>query len=248
MPLSLKVALLHMAVTHKDPTANRKVLLTLIDKAAGEGAQLIPAPEMALSGYSFDHRGDIAPYTEAVDGPTLTQIGERARLHGVFICVGLALSHPSTGIFTNSAVAVDPDGRVVCRYDKINAEGRWACPGDPRRNNTFETPWGRMGILIFSDTYHSLLPRVTALRKVDLLLVPANWPPTGINPKKDAICLSSLRKKFPQQPEYWEVSEPSNRWRSLSAPTTRPVYGFLPKAIGAGGNQRQDRAEPAVLL
>lgn len=40
-----------------------------------------------------------------------------------------------------------------------------------------------MGVLICSDTYNGLMPRITALRGADLLLVPANWPPTGLNPR-----------------------------------------------------------------
>lgn len=182
MSSALKIALIHMAVTYKDPAANRERLLALIDEAAKQGARLIVAPEMALSGYSFESRADIVPYVETIDGPTVTRIRERAETHGVYICAGLAFCDPGTGIFTNSAVAAAPNGRVVCRYDKINAESRWACPGDPRQDNTFDTPWGRVGILICSDSYHALIPRITALREVDLLLVPANWPNAGIDP------------------------------------------------------------------
>jgi hypothetical protein len=96
----------------------------------------------------------------------------------------LALEDAPSGIFTNSAVVIDPCGEVVCRYDKINAESRWACPGNPRRDNTFETPWGRVGVLICSDSYYGLMPRVTALRGADLLLVLANWPSAALEPRE----------------------------------------------------------------
>lgn len=180
----LRIALLHISVAYGRPEENRQALLGMIDRAARAGADLIVAPEMALSGYSFDSRDAIAPLVEYLDGPTVTAVGDLARLHGVYVCVGLALEEPRTGIFYNSAVVVDPAGKVACRYNKINAESRWACPGDARQKNVFVTPWGRMGLLICSDSYYGLMPRVTALRGADLLLMPANWPPSGLDPRE----------------------------------------------------------------
>jgi predicted amidohydrolase len=180
----LALGLVHAAIQHGDPAVNRRELMAHIDAAAAGGAQIILAPEMAISGYGFDNRREITPFVETMAGDTLTVVAERARRHGVYICIGLALCSGSGSIFTNSAVLVDPRGRVACRYDKIGAESRWACPGDPGRDNTVQTPWGRLGILICSDTYHGLMPRVTALRGADLLLVPANWPPAGFDPRE----------------------------------------------------------------
>ena len=184
MSKTLRIALLHAAIAYGKVDENRQALLDMISRAAGAGAELIVAPEMALPGYSFDSREAIEPLVETIDGPTVTAVGELARLYGVYVCVGLALEEPQTGIFHNSAVVVEPTGKVACRYDKINAESRWACPGDARQDNTFETAWGRVGLLICSDSYYGLMPRVTALRGVDLLLVPANWPPTGLDPRE----------------------------------------------------------------
>ena len=39
-------------------------------------------------------------------------------------------------------------------------------------------------MLICSESYFSLLPRVQALKGVDLLLVPANWPANGLDPRE----------------------------------------------------------------
>jgi len=181
---SLKLALLHSAPTHKQTDANRARLLALFRRAGDAGAQLIAAPEMAVSGYSFNSRRDIAPYVETADGPTLTALAQLAREYGAYVCIGLAERDPRTSIYYNSAFALNPQGEVVCRHRKINAEHRWACPGNPLADNTFATPWGRVGLLICSDSYHSLMPRITALRGADLLLIPANWPPTGMDPRE----------------------------------------------------------------
>jgi predicted amidohydrolase len=171
-----------MAVDHGRPEANRAQLLALIRQSAAGGARLVVTPELALSGYVFRHRDHVLPLAETLEGITLTAVRRLAAELDLWICLGLALETRPSGMLTNSAVMVDPRGEVVRRYDKINAESRWACPGDPRRDNTFDTPWGRMGVLICSDVYYGLMPRVTALRGADLLLVPATWPPAGLDP------------------------------------------------------------------
>ncbi|MDX9834620.1 MAG: carbon-nitrogen hydrolase family protein [Desulfobulbus sp.] len=179
---SLKLALIHSRVDHKQPELNRKNLLTLFRQAGEKGAHLVVGPELSISGYSFNSRQDIAPYAETATGPTLTALADLARTYGFFACIGLAEHDTQTGILYNSAFVVGPTGEIVCRYRKINAESRWACSGNPKEDNTFATPWGRVGVLVCSDSYHSLMPRVTALRGANLLLILANWPPSGVDP------------------------------------------------------------------
>ena len=181
---TLKLALIHSAAEHKQAASNRAHLLTLFRQAGEAGAQLVAAPELSVSGYSFNSRQDIAPYAETADGPTLTALAALANTYGFYACIGLAERDPRTAILYNSAFALNPQGELICRYRKINAECRWACPGNPLADNTFATPWGRIGVLICSDSYHSLMPRITALRGADLLLIPANWPPTGLDPRE----------------------------------------------------------------
>jgi predicted amidohydrolase len=53
----------------------------------------------------------------------------------------------------------------------------------PSQENLFITPWGMAAILICSDTYHSLPSRIAALKGADLLIVPANWPPSYLFPE-----------------------------------------------------------------
>jgi predicted amidohydrolase len=180
----LKISLIHLDIHHGRADENRAALLALIRQSAAEGAQVIVAPELSISGYSFDNRAAVAPFVETMEGPTVSALRDLARSLKVYICIGLAIENVPSGAYTNSAVVVDTDGEIVCRYDKINAESRWACPGNPRQDNTFDTPWGRAGVLICSDSYYGLMPRVTALRNADLLLVPANWPPAGLDPRE----------------------------------------------------------------
>ncbi len=179
--MTIKLSIIHFDVIHKEPEQNKAALFKLLEQAAKQGADIIMTPEMALSGYSFKSRQDISDYVEDDNGSFLLEITTMAQSYKCYICIGLATRDPLTKTYHNTALVAGPTG-VVCRYRKINAENRWACPGDPKQNNIFETPWGKVGILICSDTYHELMPRVIALKGADLLLVLANWPPSGLDP------------------------------------------------------------------
>ncbi len=179
--MEVRISLLHFEVKYKQSADNKAGLLEYMWQAAQERANIILTPEMSVSGYSFASRADIAHYIEDETGLFLRQVSEIAHQFGCYICVGLALRRETTDCFYNSAMVLGPDD-FVFRYDKIIGEIRWSRPGDPRQNCCFETPWGRVGILICSDTYYALQARVVALQGADLLLVPANWPANGLDP------------------------------------------------------------------
>ncbi|MDR2301293.1 MAG: carbon-nitrogen hydrolase family protein [Deltaproteobacteria bacterium] len=172
----LKVATVHMDVEYANPKKNLDLLVWLCRSAAALGAKLICAPEMCLTGYVFSSPGAIGPMAETVDGEALDVLKRVAAECQVFLSFGLAEKDPRTGMLYNSSLAISPNGQTVCHYRKINAESLWASPGAAVQDNVFLTPWGAMGVLICSDAYNALLPRVTALKGASLILLPTNWP------------------------------------------------------------------------
>lgn len=179
--MELQIAFIHLDVLYKNGDQNKKNLLRYIREAAENGAGIVLTPEMAVSGYSFQNRADIADAVEDEDGDFICELSSMAEDFDCYICVGLALRQKTTGAYCNSAIVVGP-GNFFLRYDKVNGEIRWSRPGDPNQVNSFDTPWGKVGVLICSDTYYDLQPRIAALQGVDLMLVPANWPPSGLDP------------------------------------------------------------------
>lgn len=178
-PASMKLALVHFAAAHKKPQQNLAELVRLNRQAAESGASLILNTEMAVSGYSFKSRQDIAPYTETDQGPTVRAMGEVAADHKVYVGIAFAERDPATDIYYNTAVFIGPDSRVLAKYRKMLAERRWARSGSPVQQAVADTPWGRVGIAICADSYSGLITRTMALKSVDLLWVPANWPVAG---------------------------------------------------------------------
>ena len=183
-PSTLKIALVHFEVKYKEPAKNLRYLIELNRKAAQGGAKVILNTELAVTGYSFQSRRDVAPFTETEEGQTLLAMGRLAKEYGVYIGITFPERDGATQIFYNGAFVLDPQGQLICKYRKIAAEKRWARPGSPLQKGVFDTPWGRMGVLICSDSFYSLMPRAMALKGVDFLWVPANWPPRGgLDPK-----------------------------------------------------------------
>ena len=183
-PGALHIALLHMKIQRGALERNREELVGLAEQAADAGAQLIVAPELAVSGYLTECRAKVKPSVEGLGGITLSRLSQVAKERRVFLCAGFAEHDLQTDVYFNSAVAFGPGGAVVALHRKVLSERRWASPGAVTNRSRFDTPWGRIGLLICADVYCGLLPRTQALHGVDLLLVPSNWPDCGLDPRE----------------------------------------------------------------
>ena len=184
MKSTLDLAFLHCAIKHEDRDANRELLLEKLTIAAAAGADIVIAPEMATSGYAFDNSSHAEKFAETVGGSFVTGLQQRCAELDCWACIGMPLAGDMPDIVYNGAVIVDNTGKVRVVYHKVMAEKSWATGGACKPSGVVSTPWGRIGVLICSDTYYGLLPRMRKLQGVDLLLVPANWPSSSLDPQK----------------------------------------------------------------
>lgn len=180
----LNLAFLHLSVKYADPESNRELILERFAEAAALGADFVITPEMATSGYAFDNPAHAATYAETLDGRFISELRNRCAKTGCWTAVGMPLKYDGIEAVHNGAVIIDEKGEVRVVYHKVMAESPWATPGGCNPQGVVETPWGRVGILICSDTYYGLLPRIRKLQGADLLIVPANWPSSTLDPKR----------------------------------------------------------------
>lgn len=172
---TVKVATVQFGPVLGDVTGNRERLVSLSEQAAKNGAKIVVHTEMATSGYSFFSRQEISGSAETVPGKTTAALGAIAKQYQIYIAVGLPEYEPDTKLYYNSAVLVDPDGNVAGVYRKrnnlleasYNAEDYGAIP-------VFETPYGKLGIVICADLFYAEFPREAAVAGADILLAPAN--------------------------------------------------------------------------
>jgi predicted amidohydrolase len=162
------------ALFHKE--ANLTRLLRLTEEAAAGGARLIVTPEMATTAYCWASRDEVAADVEPIPGPTTRRFAEIAARFGCWIVLGMAEVAPETGIYYNSAVLIGPQGPVG-RYRKTHAyisDPKWAKDGDLGLP-VFETPLGRIAMIICMDATYPETARIPALAGVDVICFPTNW-------------------------------------------------------------------------
>ncbi|MEN6473191.1 MAG: nitrilase-related carbon-nitrogen hydrolase [Syntrophaceae bacterium] len=155
--------------------------LTMIDAAAGQGAQIAVLPEMFSSPYEPKSLISAAPLTPSA----LERMSSCARRHEIFIVAG-SLPYAASGpkLF-NRACVFDPEGRLIHSHDKLHL---FDCtpPGGPvvRESETvipgsklgvFDTPWGLAAVLVCYDIRFTPLIQILVDRGVRLLFVPAQF-------------------------------------------------------------------------
>jgi len=171
----LKVATVQFEPTMFEKERNVERLLALCEQAAAGGAHLIVTPEMGTTGYCWFDRAEVAPFVESVPGPTTDRFVRLARKHDCYIVVGLP-EVDDDGIYFNTAVLVGPNG-VVGRHRKTHpyiSEPKWAAPGD-LGHQVFDTPIGRIALLICMDIHFIETARLAALQGADVICHISNW-------------------------------------------------------------------------
>jgi predicted amidohydrolase len=158
---------------------NTRRSVTALEEAAAAGASLVVLPECALSGYMMRDRAEALEAAQPLDGPALATLGAACARLGLHAVVGLL--EADAGAIHNTAVLLGPDG-VVGRYRKTHLPclgvDRFCAPGD-RPPEVYDTPVGRLGIVICYDLRFPELTRGLALAGADVICHPTNWPPAA---------------------------------------------------------------------
>jgi predicted amidohydrolase len=169
-----------IAVAQFDPQIgniehNRERIAHFLGEAARAGAKLVVFPECALSGYVFGSAEEAFPSTETVPGETTAMICELCRRYEVYAIVGL-LERDGKNIY-NSAFVAGPHG-LVTNYRKCHLPilgiDRFVAKGN--EIPVIDLPFARIGVLICYDLRFPEAARSLALRGIDILILPTNWP------------------------------------------------------------------------
>jgi predicted amidohydrolase len=165
----------------------REALAKEIRAAARAGAELVITPEFALVGYpdipelpseddNFRNRADVAPYVEPVPGTSTRYFGELARELGIYLHIGFVEVDRKTDAYYNTVVALDPRGEIVARYRKMSLfrlEEEFLSSG--REGVYYDSPFGRIGIIICADVYAQQPIQTYRRNKVDVLALSTSW-------------------------------------------------------------------------
>ncbi|MBE5871994.1 MAG: amidohydrolase [Lachnospiraceae bacterium] len=150
--------------------------LKLVKEAAENGAKLIALPEMATTGYCFYDRKDVKDMVEPVPGDTVSLFEKTAKEYDCYIVFGMPEVEPETNLYYNTAVLVGPQG-YIGKHRKTHgyiSEPKWSKQGD-LDHQVFDTPIGRIGMLICMDIHFIETARLEALAGADVIVHISNW-------------------------------------------------------------------------
>jgi len=188
-----RIALAQMEPILGDVGANVSRHLDWVRKGIASGADLIVFPELSLTGYLLqDLVADVAVSLKRLDPlRPLLDISRR-----IAMVVGLVEESPGQR-FHNSALFL-AGGRILHVHRKVYLptyglfdEGRYFAAGD--RFEAFDTPFGRMGLLICEDFWHPSAALVLAQDGADCILVPSAGPTEGIDRRRGLIGQATWR-------------------------------------------------------
>ena len=153
--------------------------------AAKAGAQIICLQEL-FRGHYFcqieDHK--YFAWAESIPGQSTEALARVARDHKVVIVASL-FERRAQGLYHNTAAVIDADGSLLGKYRKMHIpddpafyEKFYFTPGD-LGFRTWETRYGKIGVLICWDQWYPEAARLTALSGAQILFYPTaiGWHP-----------------------------------------------------------------------
>jgi len=179
-----KVALIQMRCS-TNPDENVRRACEMLRDAASRGAQVACLPELFRTQYFCQveeaGRFDLA---EPIPGPTSDALSIVARVTKMVV-VGSLFERRTAGVYHNTVVVHEADGRLIGRYRKMHIpddplyyEKYYFTPGD-LGFQTFETSCAKVGTLICWDQWYPEAARLTALKGAEILFYPTaiGWHP-----------------------------------------------------------------------
>ena len=168
-----------------DPNENLAKTESKIREAAGAGAQVVCTQELFRSQY-FCREENHAWFAlaESIPGPTTAALGKLARELKIVIVASL-FERRSAGLYHNTAAVIGTDGELLGIYRKMHIpddplyyEKFYFTPGDLGFLN-FDTPFGRIGVLICWDQWYPEGARISSLNGAHILFYPTaiGWHP-----------------------------------------------------------------------
>ncbi len=180
----VNVALIQMSCS-ADPHENLEKVLSRIDEAAQQGAQIVSTQELFRSRYFCQTEEHVNfDLAEAIPGPSTEALAKLAAARGIVI-VGSLFERRAPGLYHNTAVVIDADGQLLGKYRKMHIpddplfyEKFYFTPGD-LGFKAFDTKFGKIGVLICWDQWYPEGARLTSLAGAQILFYPTaiGWQP-----------------------------------------------------------------------
>lgn len=186
-------------------------IIALLHEAKARGVSFVTYPEMALTTFfprwHIENAAEVEGYFEtAMPGPETQALFDTARAYRIGFYLGYCERIPGRNgadhIGYNTAILVDPAGRIVGKYRKVHLPGN-AVPDDRLKLQhlepwyfedgdlgfgVFDTMGGKLGMLICNDRRWPEAWRMMGLQGAELVCLGYNSPSSlPDNPKQNGL-------------------------------------------------------------
>ncbi len=187
----LRAGIVQQACT-RNTESNIQDSLNGIRACAQKGAELVVLQELHAGVY-FCQAEDTAQFdlAEPIPGPISQRFAEAARTYGVVLVTSL-FERRAPGLYHNTAVVFDKDGRMAGKYRKMHIpddpayyEKFYFTPGD-LGFQPISTSVGKLGVLVCWDQWYPEAARLMALAGAEVLIYPTaiGWESTDSEDEK----------------------------------------------------------------
>ncbi|ATG18075.1 nitrilase-related carbon-nitrogen hydrolase [Providencia alcalifaciens] len=174
----VKVALAQFNSELGNKTGNLQRMAQLCEQAASQGAKLICFPELATTGYRGDLLStklwDLSDFEGSETDCLFSQLASRL---DITIVSGFAERGERLGEVYNAVGVWNPGCENISGvFRKVHAFGiekQWFKSGDSFP--VFETPIGKIGVMICYDMGFPEVARILTLQGAELLIAPSAW-------------------------------------------------------------------------
>ena len=179
--MKLNIALAQLTTVLGNVPKNLEKHLTIIHEASSRGADLVVFPELSLTGYVLQDLAPMVACRPRKDDPVFQPLF--AASQKIDIVVGFVEEDVRNRFYIASAYL--SRGELLHVHRKVYLptygmfdEGRFFAWGDSVR--AFDTPFGRVGMLICEDFWHASPPYLLWLDGADLFLFVSSSPGRGL--------------------------------------------------------------------
>jgi predicted amidohydrolase len=190
--MNFRIALAQIDPVLGDLDANVRKHVEWAERARAAGAQLVVFPELSLTGYGVkDMNWELAVDPSKAPGSLAPLV---AASKAITIIAGGIEEGPGFGIFNSAFLFEQGTVRTVHRKVYLPTygmfeENRYFSPGTSVR--AFDTPLGRLGVLVCEDLWHMSLPYLLALDGAQVV-ISLTASPTRMGGDKEGLTAAAV--------------------------------------------------------
>ena len=175
-PESVKVAGIVVKWLRTEKSRNFERVASRVREAAAHGAQIVCTTECFLDGYAIADKSIPIERYRALgepipEGPYFRKLSALADELDIFLVAGMLEADGE--VCFNTAVLFGPRGQLVGKYHKQKLGHESVRNTAGKTSSVFETPYGKLGVMICADRTESSIVRRFCDNGADFLICPS---------------------------------------------------------------------------